>query len=486
MKKILISLFIFGVLLFASCAKTKKPQKKEGFMISSLSSVLGKKVGDNNPVLPNFYCADPTAVVYDGRLYVIGTNDQQMYKNLKAGEEVNYGYINTLAVMSTVDMANWTFHGEIDVKKAAPWAGNSWAPSIASRVENDGKTHFYLYFANGGNGIGVLTATSPLGPWKDPLGKALISRSVKGLGKCDWLFDPGVVIDDKGEGYLSFGGGPGSDNCKIVKLGKDMVSLESDIVALPETPKHFEANELNYVNGTYILSYCNAWEVQPAASMCYMTSKTPLDASSWKYGGAFFDNTGTFDMGWGNNHSHIEKYNGIYYMIYQAHDLHKVFGVAGDCRNINIDEIKINENDGTIEKLSGTRQGAKQLKNPSAFEKTGFGTLSTGSGFKYLYSGLKESTRITATTSGEEAGWIMVKSVDFSKKSSKFTINAKGKGLLRVYADAKVLSDNPLAEVKIESTNFVDLSVKSVCEGGNHDLYFMFTPGIELEWWQFE
>ena len=48
----------------------------------------------------------------------------------------------------------------------------SWAPAAAHKTIN-GKDKFFLYFANGGGGIGVLTADSPIGPWTDPLGKAL-------------------------------------------------------------------------------------------------------------------------------------------------------------------------------------------------------------------------------------------------------------------------------------------------------------------------
>lgn len=44
---------------------------------------------------------------------------------------------------------------------AAKWASNSWAPCAAHKTIN-GKEVFYLFFANGGNGICVLTSDSPL------------------------------------------------------------------------------------------------------------------------------------------------------------------------------------------------------------------------------------------------------------------------------------------------------------------------------------
>ena len=109
----------------------------------------------------------------------------------------------------------------------------SWAPSIASRKEADGKTHFYLYYSNSGSGVGMLTATSPVGPWTDPLGKCVVDGNTPGLGKCKAPFDPGVVIDDKGIGWLSFGGGDSDDyipgDARIVRLANDMKTLDSEI-----------------------------------------------------------------------------------------------------------------------------------------------------------------------------------------------------------------------------------------------------------------
>lgn len=143
-------------------------------------------------------------------------------------------------MLSTDDMVNWTYHGLIDVKALSPWGIASWAPSIVSRIESDGKTHFYLYYSNSGAGVGVLTSTSPVGPWTDPLGRMLVSQFTQGLGHCKAPFDPGAVIDDEGIGWLSFGGGGkgevGTDympgDARIVRLGKDLISLDSEIVEI--------------------------------------------------------------------------------------------------------------------------------------------------------------------------------------------------------------------------------------------------------------
>ena len=219
-----------------------------------------------NPISPNVFCADPTGVEYNGRLYIYGTNDHQEYEAVGDDGKNDYVHIKSIVMLSTDDMVNWEYHGFIDIAKIAPWIVNSWAPSVTSRVEADGKTHFYLYFSNSGCGVGVLTAEHPLGPWSDPLGKPLIYQNMPGLENCPAPFDPGVCLDENGTGWLAFGGGvpPASNTLhtnipKIVRLGKDMLSFDSDFVPI-DAPYFFEASELNYENGTFIYTYSTDWQ----------------------------------------------------------------------------------------------------------------------------------------------------------------------------------------------------------------------------------
>ncbi|MGN0630267.1 MAG: family 43 glycosylhydrolase [Ruminococcus sp.] len=282
-KSKLITRFIAGILSAVICAGTSASlitnaadvklspseavETKEGITISQdkISTGNYKDTRYNNPISSDFFCADPTSVEYNGRLYLFGTNDHEQFEQAGPDVDNTYEKIKSFVVLSTDDMVNWTYHGEINVGEIAPWITNSWAPSITSRVESDGKTHFYLYFSNNGIGVGVIHATDPLGPWDDPLGKPLISSSTPGLKDCPNPFDPGVVIDENGDGWLSFGGGkasggtdfmPGSS--RIVKLGEDMVSFASDFAEIP-APYFFEASELNYINGTYVYTYCSDW-----------------------------------------------------------------------------------------------------------------------------------------------------------------------------------------------------------------------------------
>lgn len=194
-----------------------------------------KTTNNANPISASVFCADPTAIDYQGRLYVYGTNDhQQFIKNGKKGSN-GYGSIKSLVVFSTDDMVNWTFHGTIDVGKVCTWAGQSWAPSAVWRTTAKGVDEFFVYFANGGGSVGVMKSTiSPLGPFKSPNSQPMIRHGMAGVDPCNWVFDPGAVIDSTGTGWIAFGGGdplsssstlwPG--NSRIAKLKSTMTAID--------------------------------------------------------------------------------------------------------------------------------------------------------------------------------------------------------------------------------------------------------------------
>ena len=157
-----------------------------GMQMRAQSVAKNYKAATNaNPISSIVFCADPTALEFEGRVYVYGTNDhQQFIQNGKKGSN-DYGAIKSLVVFSSDDMVNWTFHGTIDVGKiCSGWGGRfaaSWAPSVTWRVYRGVKNEFFLYFANSGGSIGMLKANTPIGPWSSPLSKPLIGSSTPGV-----------------------------------------------------------------------------------------------------------------------------------------------------------------------------------------------------------------------------------------------------------------------------------------------------------------
>lgn len=264
MKKVIIILLVIAIVLIIEYVRIDEISElfiKEDNLIEEDQEIVSKSLWETNPLISNILCADPTSIEYNGRLYIYGTNDQQEYDNINSNGENSFKKINSFVIISTDDMINYTYHGTIDVKEICPWTTYSWAPTITSRIEDDGLTHFYLYFTNGGDDIGIITATSPLGPWTDPLGSPIIDRKINKPKFKAYLLDPGVCIDDDGNGWLTFGGlDENGKGARIVKLGKDMTTLDSDIKSI-SAPDHWEANELNFINGTYVYSYCTKWRL---------------------------------------------------------------------------------------------------------------------------------------------------------------------------------------------------------------------------------
>ena len=240
-----------------------------------------KGLEDTNPLMTQRFGADPYAMEYDGRVYFYMTADTFEYD----GEEIlenSYGRINRINVISTADMVNFTDHGSIKAagsQGAAKWAGNSWAPAAAWK-NIDGQDKFFLYFADGGGGIGVLTADSPTGPFTDPLGQGLVTRQTPNCGDVLWLFDPAVLVDEDGRAYLYFGGGvpegrvsdPGT--ARVVELGEDMISLKGDPQPI-DVPYLFEDSGIHKYNDKYYYAPTGRWMRQGRRPMASIMRRSP-------------------------------------------------------------------------------------------------------------------------------------------------------------------------------------------------------------------
>jgi len=485
-----------------------------------------KETGNGNPLSPCVFCADPTALVCDGRVYVYGSNDnQQFIKNGKKGNN-GYGDIKSLVVFSSDDMVNWTFHGTIDVGKlCSSWGWRfaaSWAPSVTWREDDSGKREFFLYFANSGGSIGVLKASSPIGPWSSPLTKPMIDGDTPGVKPCNWIFDPGVVIDDDGTGWIAFGGGdpqptgsklmPG--NSRMAKLKSTMTAIDGKAVNLP-APYLFEASELNMMNGRYVYTYNTSWSDrndwnsyagrngQPApsaCSMCYMVTDTPLDPDSWEYRGEYVPNEGNFGMGWGNNHTHLQKFEGSYYLFYHSSLLEQAMNTgASGFRSVCINKVTVNEETQKISKMTLNKTGVSPTHNLDPYVLQQAETMATCGGVSYEnFTNISKPTAISTLGNDAsknlqvkmtEGAWTMVRKVDFGTLgATHFTLRAKGTGTLelRFGKSAKAVATFEFSSASMKDHTFdVDPEKFKGVKGG---LYFVFTSaaGVQFDSWQFD
>ena len=159
------------------------------------------------PILDG-YTADPAIRVFGDEYYVYPTSDKPNWNTTE------------FAVWSSPNLVDWKKEGVIlDVTKDLKWADlQAWAPDC---IERDGK--YYFYFCARGK-IGVATAPTPTGPFKDALGHPLIEKGGKVRSNA---IDPYPFIDDDGQAYLYFGNG---DFAQVFKLKPDMITLDGDPV----------------------------------------------------------------------------------------------------------------------------------------------------------------------------------------------------------------------------------------------------------------
>ena len=494
-----------------------------------------KSTSSGNPISGIVFCADPTALEYDGRLYVYGTNDHQQYiKNGKTGSN-GYGNIKSLVVFSTDDMVNWTFHGTIDVGKVCTWAGQSWAPSAVWREKensNGTKTNeFYIYFANGGGSVGVMRSTkSPLGPFTSPLSQAMIRHGMAGIDPCNWLFDPGVVIDSTGTGWIAFGGGdpqssgsklwPG--NSRIAKLKSSMTALDGAAVNMP-APYLFEASELNIIGGRFVYTYNTSWGDRPnwntyekrndqpapsACSMCYMVTDTPLEPDSWEYRGEYVPNEGSFSSlgaDYGNNHTHLHKFNGEYYLFYHGNVLEKTMKSKGAMdsgasgyRSLCVNKLTVVEETQKLNKVSMNKNGVSAIKNMNPYTLQQAETMATSGGVSYEdFKNVKSASSVSSL--GNDASkdlyikmaagaWTQVRKVNFGTNGANtFTLRARGTGKLEIRLDSK--SKAAAAIVEFSSTSFQDftIDVDPTTFKGVKNVFFVVTEStnVQFDSWQF-
>ena len=480
------ALFLLILPLLTFCAKGEEPE------MSTVPVALQKsykKAADNNPLYTQRFGADPGVMEYNGRLYVYMTDDLLEYDGKGNVKENSYQQIMTINCISSDDLVNWTDHGKIYVagpRGAATWAAHSWAPCAAHKTI-DGKEKFFLYFCNGGDGIGVLCADSPVGPWRDERGSLLITRAVPNCADVTWLFDPAVMVDEDGTGYLAFGGGvpegkqsaPGTG--RIVKLADDMIHLDGDPVRL-DVPWLFEDSGINRVGGKYYYTYCSNFMTKgndlhlTDGAIQYMIADNPL--GPYTYMGELFPNEGRFFGMYSNNHHSLACLNGEWYLFYHSRPVEKAMGITGNYRSPQADRISFGE-DGLPKQVKGTMKGLDQLKPVDPFHTISASTMSHQAGITAY------GTDARSWITGEAGSWIRISGVDFGTEAAILAVTAMPPTDCTVYA---VLDDpeNPIvSRVRItvpEGGQPASFSAPISAEGV-HDLYLITDGPMKLFSW---
>ena len=201
MKRLLILAAVCGL---AACAQ---PQDEDNLPENVM-------ITGTNPIISNQFTADPTARVFNGRLYLYPSHDLPSVITHIDGSA--WFSMEDYHVFSTDDLRTWTDHGVILRQEDVPWgkkdAYSMWAPDC---VEKDGQYYFYFPDARaegGGFAVGVAVSDKPEGPYSKP-----VCLEVDDI-------DPSHFVDDDGKRYMII-----AKAAKTVPLSEDSLSVAGDI-----------------------------------------------------------------------------------------------------------------------------------------------------------------------------------------------------------------------------------------------------------------
>ena len=444
-----------------------------GLLAASLAGALlaPGAVRADYPIFYQRYTADPGTLEHEGRLYLYASHDL----------DTQTGYeMYDITCISTDDLKNWTDHGEcFNARTGSTWAQYSWAPSVVAR---NGK--FYLYYGNSGGSIGVAVADSPIGPFRDTRGRALVDGSTPGVNPTSgmWLFDPSAFIDDDGKAYLYFGGN-GPSNIRVIQLGADMVSTTGSATSM-SAPRFFEAAWMHKYNGRYYFSYSTNWELG-APTIDYMTSSSPT--SGFQHRGTVLPQPPENSN---NNHAGIFEFQDRWYIAYHNRTLARMDGVDPTYhRNLALDRLNHNA-DGTIQQVAITTNGVPQLKSVNPYVTVEAETMNRGQGIET--EACSEGGRNVSNVSNGD--WVRVVGVDFGAGATSFqarVASATSGGSIQVRLGGT--SGTLVGTCAVPGTGgwqtWTTVSCNVSGATGMKDVYFVFTGGsgnlFNFNWWKF-
>ena len=317
---------------------------------------------DPEPLVKHIYTADPSAHVFNDRIYVYPSHDREtdiaFNDNGDQYDMADYHVLSLDTVGGPV-----TDHGIALRMEDVPWVSKQvWAPDCAER---DGRYHLYLPARDkeGIFRIGVAVSEKPEGPFQPE------KKPIQG----SYSIDPASFVDEDGEAYLYFGGlwggqlqcwdragetgadvkgfdksmsgpkEPSGDGVKALypraaKLSRDMLQFDGgvkelqildeagkSIAADDHDRRFFEASWMHKYDGKYYFSYSTG----DTHYVVYAVGDNPF--GPFTYGGRILEPV----VGWTTHHS-IAQFRGKWYLFY--HDC-TLSGGIDHLRSVKMREI---------------------------------------------------------------------------------------------------------------------------------------------------
>ena len=414
-----------------------------------------------NPVIRDQFTADPTARVFNNKVYLYPSHDIVPPE----GQRQDWFCMEDYHVFSSENLTDWTDHGVIVTQNKVPWVRpdsySMWAPDC---VERNGKYYFYFPSApkdGRGFGVGVAIADSPEGPFiPEP-------EPIKGING----IDPCVLLASDGNAYIFWGAG------RCAKLKDNMKEIADDTPT--ETVKwgdrEFEMKGVNCLkglpsrqaegpfafeyNGNYYLTY--PYVRENTEVLGYAMSKNPM--GPYEYKGLIMPE---HENGCWTNHHSIVNYKGQWYLFYHQN----AFSPRDDKRrSVQIDKLYFNP-DGTIQEVKKTMRG---VGINQATERIEIDRYSEGSSdVTTQLIDTVNTFRSYEATLPAKGSWIKYKDIDFSCLTDGYVlVSAKAAGNTKFFIREKDANGKILAEI--------DMTVKPETPAG---MPAMFRRDFSNQW----
>ena len=414
-----------------------------------------------NPIIRDQFSADPTARVFNNKVYVYPSHDIVPPE----GQRQDWFCMEDYHVFSSENLTDWTDHGVIVTQNKVPWVRpdsySMWAPDC---VERNGKYYFYFPSAPKGGmgfGVGVAIADSPEGPF------VCESEPIKGING----IDPCVLLASDGNAYIFWGNG------RCAKLKDNMKEIADD------TPKEkvkwgereFEMYGVNCLkglpnrqaegpfafeyNGNYYLTY--PYVRENTEVLGYAMSKNPM--GPYEYKGLIM---AEHENGCWTNHHSIINYKGQWYLFYHHND----FSPRDDKRrSVCIEKLYFNA-DGTIKEVKPTMRGVGINKATEKIEIDRFSTASNDV-TTHLIDTINTFRSYEATLP-VKGSWMRYNDIDFSCITDGYIIvKAKASENTKFFIREKAANGKIIAKV--------DLTVKPEAPAG---MPAMFRRDFSNQW----
>jgi hypothetical protein len=416
-----------------------------------------------NPIIRDQFSADPTARVFNGKIYLYPSHDIPAPADYARKD---WFCMEDYHVFSSSNLTDWEDHGVIVTQTKVPWITrigyDMWAPDC---VFKNGK--YYFYFPVNGK-IGVATADKPEGPY------TVLDSPVVGMNG----IDPCVIIDKDGQAYIYTSMG----RFFVAKLKENMVELDGKPQTLQAFPTKglIEGPFIFERNGIYYMTYPHVND-KVVERLEYATASSPM--GPFTFAGVIMDESPTGC--WTNHHSLVE-FNKQWYLFYHHNDYSPKFDKN---RSVRVDSLSFNA-DGTIRKVIPTLRGVGLSLASGKIEIDRFSSKSE-QGVSISLLDTLNTFKGWKTVMTKPESWIQYNAVDFgSKKIKSISVNAHSNsgGTIEVRQDKP---DGPkIAEIKIPSgTGWSAVNGKMLkYQKGVHNLVVVLkgsTP-VEIDWVRFE